>query len=243
MSSFLRYAADVGGRSGCRNEEENMTTKLPIYELLDRLWIDLAGQPYLDLTKGKTLRAVHHEVAFVLAGPDVELSAAVDEARMFQNTLDVPVLLILIDDADMQMIDAAYGWDGTTPWTYSVPVRDIEMRGVGAIRLNAIDGTSSPCEHGYMAQHTTVARILHKGDLFMISERNDDKLLLVYRALADYDRRKDRVLFERTTPGLEQPSKQYMELPPNLLVYVSWEEIEEAQPLSYDEAEMIAKGD
>jgi len=218
-------------------------TKTPTRELLDRLWIDLAEQPYLDLSKGKTLRAVHHEVTFVLAGPGVELSAALDEARMFQNTQDVPVLLILVDDDDLQMIDAASGWDGTSPWAHPVPVRDLDMNGIGAIRLNTVDGTNSPCEHGYMARYTTVARVIRKDDLFMIVDRNDDRLLLVYRALADYDRRRNRVLFERTTPGVEQPAKQYMELPPNLLVYISWQEIENATPLSaYEAREILAEG-
>lgn len=216
-------------------------TKMPLMaKLLDRLWIDLAEMPYQDLTKGKTLRAVHHEVAFVLAGPGTELTDAVAEAREMQATSDVPVLLILIGVEDMEQIDQACGWDGNTPWSWNVPVRDIDLNGVGAIRLNTVDGTNSPCEHGYMPRYTTVARVLHKNDLFMIVDRNDDKLLLVYRALAEYDRRKNRVLFERTTPGIEQPAKQYMELPPNLLVYVAWDEIEAATPLSVFEAEAIA---
>jgi hypothetical protein len=230
--------------SGRENEEEDMTAtttakRWPMQELLDRLWIDLAEQPYQDLTKGKTLRAVHHEVAFVLAGPGVELAQAQAEAREMQATSDVQVLLVLVDDEDLDAIDRACGWDGTKPWAHLVPVRDIDMNGVGSIRLNTVDGTESPCEHGYMARYTTVARVIHKNDLFMVVDRNDDKLLLVYRALADYDRRKDRVLFERTTPGIEQPAKQYMELPPNLLVYVSWDEVEDAKPLSsYDRAKV-----
>lgn len=225
--------------SGCEIEEKNVTTKInpPTEKLLDRLWIDLAGLPLQELRNGKTLRALHHEVAFLIAGPDVELTDAIHEGREMQEAIwEAPVVLILTEDEDLSMIDAACGWDGTLPWAHQVPVRDLDLRGVGSIRMNAVDGTDSPCEHGYLARHTTLARVLHKNDLFMIVDRNDDKQLLVYRALADYDRRKNRVLFERTTPGLEQPSKQYMELPPNLLVYVSWEEIEEARPLSDYEA-------
>jgi hypothetical protein len=218
-------------------------TKMPMQELLDRLWIDLAGQPYQDLTKGKTLRAVSHEVGFVLAGPGVELAQAQAEARDMQVTSDVQVLLVLVDEDDLSFIDAACGWDGTKPWAHLAPVRDIDLNGVGAIRLNTVDGTESPCEHGYMARYKTVARLLHKNDLFMVVDRNDDKLMLVYRALADYDRRKNRVLFERTTPGIEQPTKQYMELPPNLLVYVTWDEIKDAQPLSAYERKMILAED
>jgi hypothetical protein len=218
-------------------------TKMPMVKLLDRLWIDLAYLPYQDLRRGKTLRAVHPEVGFVLAGPGVELAQATAEAQDMQDTSDVPVLLILVDGDDLDMIDQACGWEGTKPWAHEVPVRDIYMNGVGAIRLNTVDGTNSPCEHGYMARYTTVARVLHKDDLFMVADRNDDKLLLVYRALADYDRRKNRVLFERTTPGIEQPTKQYMELPPNLLVYVAWDEIKDAQPLSAYERKMVIAED
>jgi len=219
------------------------TTEIPMDKLLERLWIDLAEQPFQDLSHGKTLRAVHHQVAFVLVGPRVELDDALIEAREMQATSDVPVLLVLVGDEDLDCIDQACGWDGNTPWAHQVTARDIEMNRVGAIRLNTVDGTNSPCEHGYMARYTTVARVLHKNDLFMVVERNDDKLLLVYRALADYDRRKNRVLFERTTPGLEQPKKQYMELPPNLLLYVAWDEVEDARPLSMYEAELLADED
>lgn len=221
----------------------NTATKTPMPQLLDRLWIDLAEKPYQDLSRGKTLRALHHEVAFVLAGPGVELAAAQAEGREMQAASDVPVVLVLVDDEDLAYIDRACGWEGNKPWAHEVPVRDLDMNGVGAIRLNTVDGTNSPCEHGYMARYTTVARVLHKDDLFMVVDRNDDKLLLVYRALAEYDRRRNRVLFERTTPGIEQPSKQYMELPPNLLVYVAWDEIKDAQPLSAFEVKEIQAED
>jgi hypothetical protein len=221
-------------------------TKLPLPELLDKLWIDLADLPYRDLRKGKTLRAVHPEVHFVLAAPiwpSTGLAEAIDEAREVQATTDVPVMLVLLDHDDLDAVDRACGWDGDKPWSYNVPVRDVDMNGIGSIRLNTVGGTESPCEHGYMARYTTLARVLHKDDLFLVVDRNEANQLLLYRALAEYDRRKNRVLFERTTPGLEQPSKQYMDLPPNLLVYVSYDEIEDATPLSKYDAKMILAGD
>ena len=224
-----------------------MTTnmKLPMEHLLDRLWIDLEGMPYQDLRKGKTLRALHHEVTFLLAGPGAELTDALNEVREMQAEQGIPALLVLLDDEDMDGIDRACGWEGIKPKPLAkqVPVRDADMNGVGAIRLNTVGGTMSPCEHGYMSRYTTVARVLRKNDLFMIVDRNDEKLLLVYRALADYDRRKNRVLFERTTPGVSGAGRQYMELPPNLLLYITYDVIKDAQPLSAYEIKEIQAED
>jgi hypothetical protein len=221
--------------SGCEIKEKKMgvDTQVSLDRLLENIWFDLEGQPFLDLTKGKTLQGVvaKPRVCFVLGGPEVELDALIEEASLARMRHDALAVVVSLGRDDIDGVDRACSWDDEKPRTWPVPVLDLDRNEIGNVRISSVGGTENPNEHGYLPWFTTVARVIHKNDLFMVSETNEEGLPLVYRALAEYDRRKDRVLFERTTPGIDQPAKQYMELPPNQLVFVSWGELDEVKTL------------